>query len=115
MEKSQYKTQKRTVRHKRLRSRIAGTAERPRLAVFRSNTAIYAQLINDDAGTTIAAADSRNEKGTGLEQATAVGTKIAALAKTHKLEAVVFDRGGYRYMGAVAALADAARAGGLKF
>lgn len=114
--KSQQKTAARNARHARIRAKVAGTAERPRLAIFKSNTAIYVQLINDDAGATIAAVDSRKEKGgTPTERATAVGTAIADKAKGLKIDAVVFDRGGYRYQGAIAALADAARAGGLKF
>lgn len=116
MEKSQYKTQMRTKRHGRIRSRVSGTAARPRLAVFRSNTAVYAQLIDDEAGKTLAAADSRKEKtGTRVEKAKAVGTSIAKQASDAKITEVVFDRGGFRYQGTVAALADAAREGGLKF
>lgn len=116
MEKSQYKTQMRTQRHKRLRSQISGTATRPRLAVYRSNTAVYAQLIDDEAEKTIAAVDSRKEKkGTGVEKAVIVGTAIAKKAADAKITEVVFDRGGFSYQGIVAALADAARAGGLKF
>ena len=103
-------------RHKRLRSTISGTATRPRLAVYRSNKFVYAQLIDDEAGKTIAAADSRTEKsGTAVEKAKVVGTTIATLAKKAKIEAVVFDRGGFQYAGIIAALADAAREGGLKF
>lgn len=113
--KSQIKTAARVTRHNRLRYKVAGTATRPRLAVFKSNVALYAQLINDDAGTTIAAADSRKEKGTMVENAKVVGTAIAKKAAEHKISEVVFDRGGFRYQGAVAALAEAARAGGLKF
>ena len=113
--KSQIKTAARAKRHNRLRYKVAGTAERPRLAVFKSNVAIYAQLINDDAGVTIAAADSRKEKGTMVENAKAVGVAIAKKAAEQKITEVVFDRGGFQYMGAVAALADAAREGGLKF
>ena len=113
--KSQTKTAARAKRHNRLRYKVAGTAERPRLAVFKSNVAIYAQLINDDAGKTIAAADSRKEQGSMVEGAQAVGVAIAKQAAEHKITEVVFDRGGFRYIGAVAALADAARAGGLKF
>ena len=116
MDKSQQKTQMRTHRHKRLRSKIAGTAERPRLAVFRSNKFVYAQLIDDEAGKTIAAADSRNEKkGTPVEKAKAVGAAIAKAATGAKIESVVFDRGGFQYQGVVASLADGAREGGLKF
>jgi large subunit ribosomal protein L18 len=116
MEKSQYKTQMRTKRHARLRSKVSGTAARPRLAVYRSNTAVYAQLIDDVAGKTLAAADSRKEtKGTPVEKAKAVGTAIAKKGAAAKITEVVFDRGGNRYQGMVAALADAAREGGLKF
>ncbi len=116
MEKAQYKTQMRAHRHKRLRSKIAGTAECPRLAVYRSNKFVYAQLIDDEAGKTIAAADSRKEKsGTSVEKAVVVGTEIAKQAKAAKVETVVFDRGGFQYAGIIASLADAARAGGLKF
>ena len=115
MEKSKYKTTKRAVRHKRLRAKIAGTATRPRLAVFKSNTAVYAQLINDEAGATVAAADSRKEKGTRMESAALVGAAIAKRAAELKITEVVFDRGGFRYQGIVAALADGARNGGLKF
>lgn len=105
----------RDMRHKRLRAKIAGTAARPRLAVFRSNTAIYAQLIDDTVGKTLATADSRKEKGTGVENAAVVGTAIAKKAIAAGISEVVFDRGGFKYQGAIAALADAARAGGLKF
>ena len=114
--KSQQKTAARVARHNRLRHKIAGTAARPRLAVFRSNKFVYAQLIDDTAGTTVAAADSRKETaGTLMEKAKAVGTAIAKLAGTHNVTEVVFDRGGFRYQGTIAALADAAREGGLKF
>lgn len=106
----------RDMRHKRLRAKIVGTATRPRLAVFRSNSFIYAQLIDDAAGKTIAAADSRKEKaGTGVEKAKAVGAAIAKKATAAKITEVVFDRGGNRYQGSIAALADAAREAGLKF
>ncbi len=106
----------REMRHKRLRSKISGTATRPRLAVFRSNSFMYAQLIDDVAGKTIAAADSRKEKaGTGVEKAKAVGVAIAKKAIAANITEVVFDRGGNRYQGSIAALADAAREGGLKF
>ena len=116
MEKSQYKQSKRVVRHNRIRAKVSGTAERPRLAVFRSNRFVYAQLIDDVAGKTIAAVDTRKQKGATLsERATAVGTAIAETAKKAGLTEVVFDRGGFRYQGTIAALADAARAGGLKF
>lgn len=115
MSKAQEKVAKRTVRHNRIRARVTGTAVRPRLAVFRSNKAIYAQLIDDEAGKTLASADSRKEKGTLSEAAAAVGKEVAEKAKAAKIETVVFDRGGFRYQGAVKALADAAREGGLTF
>ncbi len=109
------KLQKRTSRHARIRARVTGTAARPRLAIFKSNRAIYAQLIDDTKGVTMAAADSRQTKGSLVVGATAVGNSIAEKAKALKVTAVVFDRGGFKYQGAVAALADAARAGGLAF
>lgn len=115
MNKTAEKTRKRAVRHRRIRARVAGTATKPRLAVFRSNKAIYAQLIDDENGVTVAAADSRKEKGTTTENAKVVGEAIAKQATAAHITEAVFDRGGYRYMGAIAALADAARAGGLKF
>lgn|SRR5690606_28889396 len=114
--KTQMKTESRKARQSRIRARVIGTAEKPRLAVFKSNTAIYAQLIDDAAGKTIVAADTRKEKGdTLLNKAMALGSTIAKEAKGKGVEAVVFDRGGFRYQGAIAALADAAREGGLKF
>lgn len=107
---------KRAARHARIRARVSGTAARPRLAVFRSNRFVYAQLINDEAGTTVASADSRKASGkNATERAVSVGKDIAEKAKKAGIEAIVFDRGGYRYQGIVAALADAAREGGLKF
>ena len=116
MEKAQYKNHMRGMRHKRLRAKITGTAARPRLAVFRSNTFIYAQLIDDVAAKTLAAADSRKEKaGTGVEKAKTVGAAIAKKAVAAKITEVVFDRGGNRYQGSISALADAAREAGLKF
>jgi large subunit ribosomal protein L18 len=115
MEKSKYKVAKRTIRHKRLRAKVSGTAARPRLAVFKSNTAVYGQLIDDVAGKTIVAVDSRKVKGTRLESAKAVGLEIAKKAMAAKLTEVVFDRGGFQYQGIVAAVADGAREGGLKF
>jgi large subunit ribosomal protein L18 len=107
-------------RHRRVRKKVSGTAERPRLAVFRSNNHIYAQVIDDVAGRTLAAASTADAtiKGgaTGnVEAATKVGTLVAERAKAAGVEKVVFDRGGFRYHGRVAALADAARAGGLEF
>lgn len=108
------KAQARSKRHNRLRHKIVGTATRPRLAVFKSNTAVYAQLINDETGVTIAACDSRKEKGTRLETAKTVGAAIAKKATAAKVTEVVFDRGGFQYMGAIAAVADGAREAGLK-
>ena len=106
-------------RHARVRSKIAGTAERPRLDVFRSNSHIYAQLIDDEKGVTLAAAGS-NEKDFGIsggncEGARKVGKLIAERAKKKKITEVVFDRGGYIYHGRVKELAEGAREGGLIF
>ncbi|HEX2287230.1 MAG TPA: 50S ribosomal protein L18 [Gaiellaceae bacterium] len=105
-------------RHKRVRKHLVGTAERPRLVVFRSNRGIAAQLIDDGAGKTLAAASSlhvRNAKGTKSDQAAQVGKLLAENAKEAGVESVVFDRGGYLYHGRVKALAEAAREGGLQF
>ncbi len=115
MEKTQYKHAKRAVRHTRLRAKIAGTAERPRLAVFKSNRFVYAQLIDDTKSITLASADSRKEKGTMTEGAVAVGATIAKAAVAKGVTAVVFDRGGFKYQGLIAALADSARGNGLTF
>jgi len=107
-------------RHARLRRKVAGTAERPRLSVFRSNRHIAAQLINDADGTTMASASSLespiSDGATGNATAAAqVGALIAERAKAAGVSAVVFDRGGNRYHGRIAALADAAREAGLEF
>jgi len=102
-------------RHARVRALIKGTAERPRLAVFRSNRFVSAQLIDDAAGKTIATAHGRDSKGAQSLQAKAVGEAIAKAAKAASIGSVVFDRAGYRYGGQVKALADAARDGGLSF
>lgn len=116
MNKAQEKRSRRAARHARIRARVSGTAERPRLAIFRSNRAIYAQLINDETGTTIAAADSRTAAGANTtERAAAVGKDIATKAKAAGVTAIVFDRGGYHYRGVISALADAARGEGLAF
>jgi large subunit ribosomal protein L18 len=98
-----------------LRKKVSGTSERPRLAVFRSNKEIYAQLIDDIAGNTLACASSVDAKGTKIEQATVVGKLIADNAKKAGVDTIVFDRGGFLYHGRVKALADAAREAGLKF
>lgn len=108
--------------HLRIRKRIRGTAERPRLAIFRSLNHIFAQVIDDDNGVTMASASSL-EKETGLSHrsggnvagAKVVGSEIAKRAKAKGIESVVYDRGGYPYHGRVKALADAAREAGLKF
>ena len=106
-------------RHRRVRAKVHGTGERPRLVVFRSNRGIEAQLVDDDAGRTLAAASSlhlpKSFKGGKGEQAAAVGKLLAERAKKADVESVVFDRGGYLYHGRVKALADGAREGGLKF
>lgn len=102
-------------RHARVRARVSGSAERPRLAVYRSNRFVSAQLIDDTKGHTLAASHGREFKGSQSVQAAAVGKKIAELAKAAGVTAIVFDRGGYRYAGQVKTLADAAREGGLTF
>ena len=103
-------------RRKRVRRKIAGTAERPRLSVYRSNVHIYAQLIDDDAATTLAAADSREvgEAENRKEAARKVGELVARKAQEAGIEVAVFDRGGNKYHGRIAALAEGAREGGLK-
>jgi large subunit ribosomal protein L18 len=106
-------------RHRRVRRRIFGTAERPRLVVFRSNLGIQAQLVDDVEARTLASAShtqlKKTFKGTKTEQAAEVGKLLAANAKKAGIETVVFDRSGYLYHGRVKALADAAREGGLQF
>lgn len=102
-------------RHVRVRARVKGTAERPRLAVFRSNRFISVQLIDDAAGKTLAAAHGRESKGSQSAQAASVGAAIAVKAKAAGITSIVFDRGGYRYGGQVKTLAEAARAAGLVF
>ena len=106
----------RTKRHNRLRHKISGTVTRPRLSVYRSNKFVYAQLIDDETNKTLASVDSRKEtKGTAVEKAKVIGAEIAKKASALKITEVVFDRGGFQYIGIIAAVADAARAGGLKF
>jgi large subunit ribosomal protein L18 len=106
-------------RHRRVRGKVVGTAERPRLAVFRSNRGIEAQLVDDEAGRTVASASwlglPKSFKGDKTAQASEVGKLLAANAKSAGVEAVVFDRAGYLYHGRVKALADGAREGGLQF
>jgi large subunit ribosomal protein L18 len=110
--------QARVRRHKRVRKRIFGTVERPRLVVFRSNRGIEAQLVDDVDGKTLAAASwlhlKKSFKGSKTEQAAEVGKLLAANAKKAEIQEAVFDRGGYLYHGRVKALAEAAREGGLK-
>jgi large subunit ribosomal protein L18 len=106
-------------RHRRVRGKLHGTAERPRLVVFRSNRGISAQLVDDASGRTVASAGwmqlKKTFKGDKTEQATEVGKLLAASAKKAGVESIVFDRGGYLYHGRVKALADGAREGGLNF
>ena len=109
-------------KHVRVRKKIAGTSSRPRLCVFRSNTNIYAQIIDDEAGKTLVSASTLDkevkapiENGSNKEGAAAVGKKIAERALAANINEVVFDRGGYIFHGRVAALAEAAREAGLKF
>ena len=102
-------------RQMRIRAQVKGTAERPRLAVFRSNRFVSAQLIDDTVGKTIAASHGREFKGSQSVQAASVGAAVAKQAKTAGITTIVFDRGGYRYAGQVKAVADAAREGGLTF
>ena len=113
------KPQARARRHRRVRGKVSGTAERPRLVVFRSNRGIEAQLVDDLEGRTVAAASwlhlKKSFKGTKTAQAAEVGKLLAANAKKAGIERVVFDRGGYLYHGRVKALADGAREGGLEF
>lgn len=113
------KNQTRQKRHLRVRNRVAGTSERPRLNVFRSLAHIYAQVIDDEKGMTLAAASSLDKdfdgKGGNIAAAKAVGAAIAKKALEKGISEVVFDRGGYIYHGRVKALAEAAREGGLKF
>ncbi|MFA6050587.1 MAG: 50S ribosomal protein L18 [Candidatus Paceibacterota bacterium] len=110
------KTVKRQVRKNRIRAKVSGTPEMPRLSVFKSNKYIYAQLIDDTTGKTIAQASGKTlKKGSKGDQAVAVGGEIAKMGKEKGVTKVVFDRGGYIYTGRVRALADAAREGGLKF
>jgi large subunit ribosomal protein L18 len=117
MDAARAKRQGRLRRHARVRRRVVGTAERPRLAVFRSNRHIYAQIIDDAAGRTVAAAGSEALAGDGDKKAAArrVGGELAKRAKAAGVTSVVLDRGGYQYHGRIKALADAAREGGLDF
>ena len=118
MIKKESKNVQRIRRHIRVRKTISGTEECPRLNVFRSNTQIFVQLINDETGTTLASSSSvalKIKNGGNVEGAKAVGADIAKKAKALKIKKVVFDRGGYQYHGRVEALANAARENGLEF
>ena len=117
MIKKESKNVTRIKRHKKIRQTLSGTETTPRLCVFRRNTAIYAQLIDDVKGVTLASSSSLELKikNNNLEAAAAVGKDIAEKAKKAKIKSVVFDRGGYLYHGRVKALADAARENGLEF
>jgi large subunit ribosomal protein L18 len=113
---SQLKNQHRLARRRRIRARLTGTAQRPRLSVHRSLTRLSVQLIDDTAGKTIAAASTKEAKvKSNMEGAKKLGVLVAKKAKEAKIDTVVFDRGGYKYHGRIKALADAAREGGLKF
>jgi large subunit ribosomal protein L18 len=103
--------EKRYKRHKRVRAKVSGTAQVPRLSVFKSNKYIYAQLVDDDKGKTIVSAKGK----LNVEQAKKTGELIAKKAREKKIERVIFDRGGYKYHGKTKALAEGAREGGLKF
>ena len=120
MIKKQSRNSVRMKRHQRIRNKISGTKECPRLSVYRSNTNIYAQIIDDVAGVTLVnystlSKDFPNENKANVAAATVVGTKISELAQAAGIERVVFDRSGYLYHGKIKALADAAREAGLKF
>jgi len=117
---SKNRTEQRRRRHLRVRKKVSGTIERPRLAVYRSNRHIAVQLIDDVAGRTIVSAstletDLRSGTTSNVDAATQVGTLVAQRAKAAGINSAVFDRGGFRYHGRVAAVAEAARAGGLEF
>ena len=117
MIKRQDRKVNRSRRHRRVRVHVAGTSQRPRLAVFRSLNHLYAQLIDDASSHTVASASTveMKAKGNGVAQAAEVGRAIAAKAKAKGVSAVVFDRGGFLYHGRIKALADAAREAGLQF
>ncbi len=117
MDKIKQKNQRQARRHGRVRVKISGTASRPRLSVFRSNTGMFLQLIDDTVGKTLASASSREIKSGGkkLEISSELGKLIASKAKAKNITTIVFDRGSYKYHGRVQAVADGARAGGLQF
>ena len=110
------KPQQRIRRHKRVRAKVIGSAERPRLSIYKSNTRLTAQIIDDTKGVTIAAVSSLDDKGkTPRERAEQAAATLAKSAGAKGIKAVVFDRGGFQYVGTVKAFADAARAAGLEF
>lgn len=110
------KLQKRTRRHKRIRARISGTGEKPRLSVFRSNKALFSQIIDDTKGITLISISTNALKGKNvMEKSGLAGKEIAKLAKNKGIDSVVFDRGGFIYTGKIKAFAEGAREGGLKF
>ena len=103
-------------RHSRIRARLSGTAKRPRLAVYKSNRYVHAQLVDDEKGVTLVSGSTLEaKKGKKVDASAWLGEELAKRAKDRGISAVVFDRGGFRYTGRVAAVAEAARAGGLKF
>ena len=110
------KAQRRDRRHARVRAKVVGTEARPRLSIHKSNTRVVAQIIDDQRGVTIAAVNSASEKGkTPRERAEQAAATLAKLAGDKKVKVVVFDRGGFQYIGTIKAFADAARAAGLEF
>lgn len=113
--KTQIKQEKRARRHLRVRSRISGTALKPRLSIFKSNTNLYAQLIDDEAGVTLAASSTAGTKGSSSERVALAATELVKQAKAKGLSAVVFDRGGFEYTGIIKSFADSARESGLEF
>ncbi len=119
MKKIEIKTKRQIQRKRRVRAKIYGTKDRPRLSVFRSGVHIYAQIINDDLGKTLVSASDlkvkKGEKATKTQKAEAIGEEVAKLALGKKIKKVVFDRSSFRYHGRVKALAEGARKGGLEF
>ena len=116
MKKTNLKANSRQRRHARIRARISGTAKMPRLSVFKSNRHMYAQLINDETGTTILGLSSEKAEGkTMMEKSKELGKMVATAALAKKVTKLAFDRGGFKYTGKIKLFADAAREGGLKF
>jgi large subunit ribosomal protein L18 len=113
--KTQQQNLQRARRHKRVRAKVKGTGDRPRLSVFRSNKGVFLQLIDDDFGKTLISARMISGKGTKTERSARAAEELAKKAREKKITQAVFDRGGYRYHGIVRSVADGARKGGLKF